>query len=58
MKGLKILFSSLLIAGLLVVGYGVINWITFLNIIEQPLDESEEKIPDLGIVDNMTIPER
>lgn len=50
MKQLKIALLAAFAAGLCVLLYGVINWITFLNLIESPLPESQEKVPDLEIV--------
>lgn len=48
---------TLLTFGVLILGYGVANWVVFLNIIEEPLQESEEVIPDLGIVENTNLDE-
>ena len=45
----NILLTSLVI-GLGVLLYGIINWIIFLNLIESPLPEDQEMIPDLEIV--------
>lgn len=39
------------LTGLLVIGYGVANWIMFLNIVEAPLPEHEEKIPDFNFTE-------
>ena len=46
---ISLLLLAFTVSGLFI--YQVIWTITFMNMIESPLPESEEKIPDLGIVD-------
>lgn len=46
---ISLLLLVLMGAGLFI--YQIVWTITFMNLIEAPLPESEEKTPDLGIVD-------
>ena len=57
MKILKTLFWVIVLIIVGTVGYGVINYLVFLNVVEEALPESEEKIPDLGIVENTNLDE-
>jgi len=52
MNKLTMLFWTIVLSIVGMLGYGLINWIVFLNLIESPLPESEQEVPDLGIVDN------
>ena len=56
-NNLIVLAYIILLAFTGLVGYGVINWIVFLNVIEEQLPESEERVPDLGIVENTDLDE-
>jgi hypothetical protein len=49
MKLLNTGFALLLGTFVVIVIYGVLNWVLFLNVIEAPLPEHEEKIPDLNL---------
>lgn len=57
MKILTTLFWVLVLFIVGTLGYGVINYLVFLNVVEEQLPESEERVPDLGIVENTNLDE-
>lgn len=47
---MKYFLIAALVLGLGVLGYGALNYWVFLNVIEDPLSEEQEAIPEPGII--------
>lgn len=54
---LNVILGFCVVVLISIFGYFTLNWLVFLNVVEEQLPESEEKIPDLGIVENTTVDE-